>query len=86
MGTLLKQEPRMSVSTKDRLYSTGKEIKKLSEKLEISFKDAAKVYEIEMVKEDFDAKDEQLAGFAKRIDDFSYAVDEFLSILKSRIF
>ncbi len=65
MGTLNNQLPRVERLKKERVETVGEEIKNISEKLDISFNDALNLYLAVAKIDDYDTKDERLAGFGE---------------------
>jgi hypothetical protein len=65
MGTLFNQQPRMEYLTTDNVISIGQDIIEITESLDISFTEALNLYLAVAKVKDYDAKDEQLAGFGK---------------------
>ena len=65
MGTLFSQRARQSGLTKNKLISEGEKIKEVSNELSISFKEGVELYLAKAKIDDYDAKDEQLAGFGE---------------------
>lgn len=65
MGTLFNQQPRTEHITHERTIRIGKEIKEIAKELEISFTEALNLYMSIMKSDDYDIKDEQLAGFGE---------------------
>lgn len=65
MGTLFNQLPRMERLDESRIISIGETVKTIAKKLDISFKDALNLYMAVAKIDDYDIKDEQLAGLGE---------------------
>jgi len=76
MGTLKNQDPRQDNLTTDVLLGHGNKIKKVAEKLDISFNEALNLYQVVAKINDYDVKDEQLAGFGEILEDTNASIRE----------
>lgn len=74
MGTLFDQKPRESYLSKEVITSKGELIKEVAEELEISFGEAIELYLAVAKVNDYDVKDEQLAGFGDLINYLTDAI------------
>ena len=67
MGTLFNQRPRMDTLNDERIISMGNSFKRIAKELNITFDEAINLYLAVAKIDDYDAKDEQLSGFATLI-------------------
>jgi cytidylate kinase len=74
MGTLFNQEPRSTFLKQEMIISRGKMFKEVARELEISFSEAIELYLAVAKINDYDIKDEQLAGFGDLINDLKEAI------------
>lgn len=65
MGTLFNQIPRQDRLEKGRIIAIGKEVKEIGKELRIPFDEALNLYLAVAKINDYDTKDEQLAGFGE---------------------
>lgn len=65
MGTLTNQTPRADRLTSSRVVSIGMNVRDVSRVLEISFKDALDLCSFIAQMDEYDTKDEQLAGLGE---------------------
>ncbi|MFW6030505.1 MAG: hypothetical protein ACOCRO_09685 [Halanaerobiales bacterium] len=70
MGTIKEQRPRIENLTKAKLLSQGETLKEIAKKLDITFSEAVDLFLAVAKVNDYDAKDEQIAGLAEIIEDF----------------
>lgn len=76
MGTLGNQEPRATFLTQEMIVSKGKLIKAIAKELGVSFSEAIELYIAVAKVNNYDVKDEQLAGFGDLIKDLTDAIKE----------
>lgn len=67
MGTLFNQRPRQDRLESSRVVAIGREVKEIANELDITFNDALKLYLAVAKVDDYDTKDEQLAGLGKLV-------------------
>ena len=79
MGTLQNQPPREDKLTDGRIINLGMNILNISNQLGISFDEALNLYLAAAKINDYDAKDEQLAGYAELIQDLINSINELHS-------
>lgn len=70
MGTLFEQPERLRGLSIERVVSRGFEIKRISDELNISFNEAIDLYLAIAKIDDYEVKDEQLAGFGELFRNF----------------
>lgn len=75
MGTLFQQLDRLEKLRVLRVENVGRDIKTIAEELEISFDEALKLFEAVAKIDDYNSKDEQLAGFGKLLKDLIDALN-----------
>ena len=63
MGTLFEQKPRETYLSCEAIVAKGEMVKEIANKLHISFSEALELYLAVAKINDYDVKDEQLAGF-----------------------
>jgi len=76
MGTLFEQRPREKRLNDDRIISVGISVKNIADELDIPFQDALNLYLAVAKIDDYDAKDEQLAGIGELFQEFIGAYKE----------
>lgn len=70
MGTLYNQLPREQRLTVNRVTEFGYEIQDIADELDISFADAIALYLACAKVDNYDSRDEQLAGFGELVNRF----------------
>jgi hypothetical protein len=63
MGTLSHQVPRTTFLDKGRVEAFARKIKEIAKETDITYKEALETYKTVALIDDYDIKDEQLAGF-----------------------
>ncbi len=74
MGTLFDQEKRVTFLTQEAVVSRGNLIKAIAKELGISFSEAIELYLAVAKINDYDTKDEQLAGFGELLKELTEAI------------
>jgi len=76
MGTLFNQPRREDRISEERVIAMGIEIKNVADELDISYQDAINLYLAVAKIDDYDTKDEQLAGLGELFREFIDAYKE----------
>lgn len=81
MGTLINQLPRMERLDESRIISIGETVKTIAKELDISFKDALNLYMAVAKIDDYDTKDEQLAGLGELLKELSTDISDITAAI-----